>query len=212
MLLITADGSVGVVVGTSILIVPIVAVSTSETFINDESVPSTVRFVIVPSVVRFVISNDLLIPDITILSFYLSSYILIFVILEVPLNTKVKYSGGGERVILSESVWEQSLSLTFADYTDSILSGVVILFIPKVFLIPEIDTDDVLSWFSSSIEPITLYVEVSAVSIFDMIIPSIELPFIVLIWTFPLVNPVIDGVLVIPLTVNVGVLVLSPDL
>lgn len=212
MLLITADGVDGVVSGTSILIVPIVAVSTSETFINDESVPSTVRFVIVPSVVRFVISNDLLIPDIIILSFFLSSYILILVISEVPLNTKVNYLGGGERVIPSESGWEQSLSLTFADSTDSILSGVVILFIPKVFLIPEIDTDDVLSVSLSSIEPITSYVEVSAVSIFDMIIPSIELPFIVLIWTFPLVNPVIDGVLVIPLTVNVGVLVLSPDL
>ena len=68
MLLITADGVDGVVAGTSILIVPIVAVSTSETFAN-EPVSSTVRFVIVPSVVRFVISNDLLIPDIIILSF-----------------------------------------------------------------------------------------------------------------------------------------------
>lgn len=68
MLLITADGSVGVVVGTSILIVPIVAVSTNETFAN-EPVPSTVRFVIVPSVVRFVISNELLIVEIIILLF-----------------------------------------------------------------------------------------------------------------------------------------------
>lgn len=61
MLLITAVGSSVRVVGTSILTVPIVAESTSETFAN-EPVPSTVRLVIVPSVVRFVISLKVRLP------------------------------------------------------------------------------------------------------------------------------------------------------
>lgn len=133
---------------------------------------------------------------------------LILVISEVPLNTKVKDLGGGERVISSELVRQSSL-LMFSDFNVSIYPGVVILSIPKVLPIPEISTDFDLSWFSSSIEPITLYVEVSAVLIFDIIISSIDSSVIVLILTFPLVNPVIDGLLVIPSIFNVGVSVVS---
>ena len=61
MSLITAVDSPDKLVGTSILIVPIVADSTNETSAN-EPVPSTVRLVIVPSVVRFVISLKVRLP------------------------------------------------------------------------------------------------------------------------------------------------------
>ena len=158
------------------------------------------------------ILNELLISVIMNLSVLFSSYILILFILESSLNTKVKYSGGGERVILFKSVRQSSL-LIFFDSNVSIDPDVVIVPISNVLPIPEISTDDETSFgFTSLIEPITSYGEVSAVLIFDIIISSIDSSVILLIWTFPLVNPVIDGVLVIPLTVNVGVLVLSPDL
>lgn len=94
----------------------------------------------------------------------------------------------------------------FSDFNVSIYPGVVIVPISKVLPIPEIDAD--LSASSSLIEPITLYVVEVSVLTFDIIISSIDSSVILLIWTFPLVNPVIDGVLVISLTVNVGVLVL----
>lgn len=161
-------------------VIPFVTLKTVDVEVSVDPIEEVIIVPIEPPALIFVISNELLILEIVILSFLFLSYILILSILEESSNTKVKDLGGGERVIVSELVGQSPL--TFSESIVSIFPGVVILSIPKVLPIPEISTDFDLSEFSSLIEPITLYVvEVSAVSIFDMIISSIDSSVIVLI-------------------------------